>query len=200
VGKYSYTQSIVALGRERGYELRETDDRLMHFLGAALFALAIMFFLADPQGFLRVALGLLGIGIVIIVVGFIAIMNANERAAERRQAAAKLIRLEQLVFSDEKLTIGPSGEITGVVSNRSLHSLSELYVKVVVTDCETVLVATSPASPTCSIVGETTVAVDAIDVPPGQKRAFRAKVSFANMPKMGNWHWNYSVPAIVAKY
>lgn len=58
----------------------------------------------------------------------------------------------------------------------------------------------SKDAPKCGIVGQDLVRAYSIDVPRGQKRAFKAYVSLRNLPEMKEWSWHYTIEQIVAKH
>jgi hypothetical protein len=50
------------------------------------------------------------IDLALIVLGFFAIMNANERLPEQRRVAGTLIRADQIEIADARLTLGTIGK------------------------------------------------------------------------------------------
>ena len=53
----------------------------------------------------------------------------------------------------------------------------------------------------CRVIGEASAPNYALDIPSGQRRAFREYLSLSNMPTLRpGWAWSYSVETIEAKY
>ena len=182
-----------------------------------------IYFAIHYRGFRHGLLYILGGLTMLCVLGGLGMWYSSYQSAERRRAAAMLIKANEIKITGAKLSLGIAPELSGVVTNRSAYDLAELLIKVTVTDCPRNILADlippkteetskrpgrkpweqfkkAQDTANCGIVGEDVVQVYSIDVPRGQKRAFSTFVSLRNLPKMKQWSWHYSIKKIIAKH
>ena len=195
----------------------------MEWVALSIAILGIIYFTINYGGFRRV-LAFIGAGLVgLAVIASLYMAYEDFRETQRRSAAKELIEPNQIEISEAKLSMGIVKDIEFTVTNRSPYDLAELSLNVTLMDCSTEIKKESqrgidsrsrdqPTSeesknrfepwqqdPECIIVGEDTVRESTL-VPSGQKRAFKAFVSFSDLPKLEDPSWYYDIKEIVAKY
>jgi hypothetical protein len=119
----------------------------------------------------------------------------SKQAAEYALAASTAIKASDLLFEEMTLSKAAYGKdeisISGSVTNNSNARLSSVHFDVTLSDC---------LKGKCIIVGQNSVTVY-VDVPAGQKRAFRSRaMGFENLPEAGAAarNWKYDIRAITA--
>jgi hypothetical protein len=112
----------------------------------------------------------------------------DKRAEKRAEFSRRLIRPDEIVFTDLGLRHSFGWEVKGNVTNRSSHELSGFTLKVIVQDCPV-------SGGRCTTIGEGDASTY-ISVPPNQMRAFELYVSLPNMPKPTKLEWSYTVQEV----
>jgi hypothetical protein len=189
----------------------------MDWLALAVVVVGTVYFTIHYPGFRRGLLfALLGI-VALLVLGGVVGWFHSQQEAQQRQIARALIKPDQIEITDAMLWIG--SEMKAVVTNKSPYHLADLALKVTVMDCPAnVFDKFDPSPPPgfvldrpsaeprsgkevkCTAVGQYVAKEYGVNIPSGQKRAFRGYVRFDNLPplKPNEWRWHYSIDEIVA--
>jgi hypothetical protein len=189
----------------------------MEWLAFAILAVGVTYFAIHYRGFRRGLLfTLLGI-VVLAAIGGVVAYFYSKHEDEKHRIAGQLIKPDQVEIADAALSLD---DITSQVSvtNKSPFLLKDLALRVTVLDCPSNvfdkfdpqmpsgLAGTKgdllPAKPAgkCTAVGEDVAKEYGLNIPSGQKRAFKRYVSFRNLPplKPKEWSWHYSIVEVVA--
>ncbi|MGE3915431.1 MAG: hypothetical protein AB7F78_06995 [Hyphomicrobiaceae bacterium] len=194
----------------------------MDWIALSIFVLGTTYFAIQYRGFRRgLLLMLLGL-VALAAVGGIYSYFHNLQQDQRRQVALSIIAPNQIELAEAALSLGVPSEMKAVVANNSPHQLAELAVRVTVMDCpakvfdkvyppQTGDESVKKGDPwaefrtqgaKCAAVGQDVARHYGLNVPSGQKRAFRGYVRFDNLPplKPNEWSWRYSIVEIVASH
>ncbi len=107
----------------------------MEWLAFSIACVATIYFAIHYRGFRRGLMFVAGGVVALSAAWAIYFWHDNRQTEARRQIASKLIRLDQIEILDAKLALGSSPKVSGTIVNRSDHELSELAIKVWVSDC-----------------------------------------------------------------
>jgi hypothetical protein len=178
------------------------------YMGTAIVAVAIIFFLIVSPGFRKFAMVFIvagGVGVY-----FLLVKNNSESAKRQEtlgaqeQLALNSIRADELKFSNVFLDqSGPSWTLRGDVTNNSKYGLRWVQFLVTIQDC--------PPTRGCVTIGQETILTKASEdlgqgynlplVPAGQKRLFESyPMRFANTPRTNNIRWDYKITQIRSVY
>ena len=112
--------------------------------------------------------------------------------SEREANSHSLISVSQLEIQGISLRNSHgSWEVAGTVRNNSTHTLTAMKLKVTVRDCVD--------ESNCVVIGEDSVDIWSVTVPPSQLRAFNGSVFLSNMPTPKKLVGNYQLVQTTAK-
>jgi hypothetical protein len=150
--------------------------------GAVVFLTVVYFLARSPE------LRKLALGIVSLVVLWLAVTYFTDQDRQRREASA--INPAQVELSNLSLRNSyGSWELTGLVTNNSPYALRSISFNVFVQNCTAYDDSGAPSD--CHVVGQFRVN-DYVSVPSGQQRSLSAYVSLYDLPQLSNWTWDYS--------
>jgi hypothetical protein len=182
--------------------------------------LGTIYFAVHYRGFRRGLAFTLVALVALVAVGGIVGWLYSQQEEQQRQVARTLIKPEQIEITDATLSIGTYSEMKAAVTNKSPYLLVELALMVKVLDCKYYDSANQPTAPPpgfvpdkskdgphagnivgkCTTVGQYVAREYSLNIPSGQKRAFRGYVRFDNLPPLREkeWTWHYTIQEIVA--
>lgn len=132
---------------------------------------------------------------VIAAVLVLAVCGSLMYNNQQTNASKKLVRVEQLSFTDMRLgpeSFGSSYKLTGRVKNNSGYTVVGIQTKLQVLDCDD--------NSKCDVVGEEEQHLLPV-IPAGQVRDIDESVYFGGGTRVrGRLQWNYRVTEISARY
>jgi hypothetical protein len=131
------------------------------------------------------------LGISLLLATIIVIQWRQDREMEE-QIQKSAIHPWQVQLEEVSLNrISAVSELKGKIRNNSSSTLAGVNFNLTVQDC---------VRDKCETVGEQTVYVDDLTIPPNQTRAFTRFVRFVGLPAPeGEYKWQYSVGALQGK-
>jgi hypothetical protein len=119
-------------------------------------------------------------------------VNADSERKKEEEASKHRVSTSQVLFEDMTLQgFQSSSQLNGRIRNNSNYTLVGAEFEIYVQDCIGVK---------CEIVGQDTVTLWAMQVPPKQSRALSEYVSFSDLPPArGHYEWTYGVNYIQAR-
>ena len=160
----------------------------MHWLVLGIVGLTLV---VSASRYPRLAFTLL---VVLIAVAIMTI-QLNSKNDERSDS---LISDSEVELSQVTLTSGYAGsyDMTGILRNHSLDSsIVEVVVHIEMLDCPT---HGKTDLVDCNGLGWATARITK-DVPPGQKQAFNANLSFPESKVAGYITWNYGISNVIGR-
>jgi len=153
----------------------------------ALLLIAGIIALVKFPSFRKATLAIVGV-LVLVIVGYFVYDK------QQTEASKKLVRAEQLEFTDMRLgpeSYGSSYKLTGRVKNNSQYTVFGIQAKIRVLDCD--------EKAHCEVVGEEQENIGPT-IPPGQVRDIDNSIYFSSGTHVrGRFEWNYVINEIRAQ-